>query len=403
MEQRERRLGGRALAGGEPRGVPDVRARPARPRRGARAARAARRASSRGSTELAERSRAQRESASAGGPAARARARRSCRTCSRTRASRSPSWPSDSGRPARARAGPRAAAHVRAPAVHRRPAHRRVGHGRRQVEIRLAEYFERPLRLTPGRGPRARSPPAGHSSPSPAPTRRARSRRALDKLEDAVGASRAARRSTSARRRTSTCSRDAVDDREQLELDYFSYARDEMTNAPRRSRAGLPCARGVVPRRVVPPRRRRAPVPGRPRPGRARRRRATSTRRPPRRRRDPPTSCTTRSPTTRASRCDLAPGAELGRRELPHEKADASAADGSWQVVLAVSEPAWLERLLLALGPGRGRRGPTGAPGPRAPRPPPRLRARYALREPRRPSRVLLQVPREDGAVEHPS
>ena len=34
----------------------------------------------------------------------------------------------------------------------------------------------------------------------------------------------------------------------------------------------------------------------------------------------------------------------------PHEAAE-RADDGSWRVVLAISEPAWLERLLLSLGP----------------------------------------------------
>ena len=34
----------------------------------------------------------------------------------------------------------------------------------------------------------------------------------------------------------------------------------------------------------------------------------------------------------------------------PHESASRTK-DGAWQVVLAVSEPGWLERLLVALGP----------------------------------------------------
>jgi proteasome accessory factor C len=45
----------------------------------------------------------------------------------------------------------------------------------------------------------------------------------------------------------------------------------------------------------------------------------------------------------------LAPEAEWVVESYPHEGAT-RLADGSWRVVLAVSEPAWLERLLLGLG-----------------------------------------------------
>jgi proteasome accessory factor C len=46
----------------------------------------------------------------------------------------------------------------------------------------------------------------------------------------------------------------------------------------------------------------------------------------------------------------LAPSAEWVIESHPHESASRGK-DGAWQVVLAISEPAWLERLLVALGP----------------------------------------------------
>src|SRR5262249_29475628 len=46
----------------------------------------------------------------------------------------------------------------------------------------------------------------------------------------------------------------------------------------------------------------------------------------------------------------LAPSATWVVESYPHEHAE-RLPDGSWKVVLAVSEAAWLERLLLSLGP----------------------------------------------------
>jgi proteasome accessory factor C len=46
----------------------------------------------------------------------------------------------------------------------------------------------------------------------------------------------------------------------------------------------------------------------------------------------------------------LAPSADWVVESHPHESAT-RANDGSWLVVLAISEPAWLERLLVGLGP----------------------------------------------------
>jgi proteasome accessory factor C len=73
----------------------------------------------------------------------------------------------------------------------------------------------------------------------------------------------------------------------------------------------------------------------------------------------------------------LAPAAEWVVESHPHESAT-QRKDGSWEVVLAVSEPAWLERLLVGLGPDATvvappalvELGPTAAA---------RLRTRYGL------------------------
>jgi len=46
----------------------------------------------------------------------------------------------------------------------------------------------------------------------------------------------------------------------------------------------------------------------------------------------------------------LAPEAGWVVEHHPHEQAE-QRRDGGWDIVLAVSEPAWLERLLLELGP----------------------------------------------------
>ena len=51
----------------------------------------------------------------------------------------------------------------------------------------------------------------------------------------------------------------------------------------------------------------------------------------------------------------------------------------TWHVVLAVSEPAWLERLLLSLGPDVSVEAPTEF-GDLAARAATRLRARYGAR-----------------------
>jgi proteasome accessory factor C len=95
------------------------------------------------------------------------------------------------------------------------------------VEIRLAEYFERPLRLTPAEGvalvaaARALLAVPGADTSGPLAS-------ALTKLEEAVGASGLLQVDVGAVTHLDVLQA-AVDDREQLDLDYFSYARDEMT------------------------------------------------------------------------------------------------------------------------------------------------------------------------------
>ena len=95
------------------------------------------------------------------------------------------------------------------------------------VEIRLAEYFERPLRLTPAEGvalvaaARALLAVPGADTSGPLAS-------ALAKLEEAVGASGRLQVDVGAAAHLDVL-RAAVDDREQLDLDYFSYSRDEMT------------------------------------------------------------------------------------------------------------------------------------------------------------------------------
>jgi proteasome accessory factor C len=56
----------------------------------------------------------------------------------------------------------------------------------------------------------------------------------------------------------------------------------------------------------------------------------------------------------------VAASADWVVESYPHESAE-QLADGSWRVVLAISEPAWLERLLLALGPDAVVEGPADA------------------------------------------
>lgn len=220
------------------------------------------------------------------------------------------------------------------------------------VDIRLAEYFERPLRLTPAEGvalvaaARALLAVPGAEAEGPLAT-------AVDKLEAVVGVrGRLAIDVGDAAHLTTI--RDAIDRRERLELDYYSYARDEMTTrrvdptrvfhalgawyldaychraeAERlfrvdRVQAVRPTGESFAPRDPTPTDDDETDLAGlvyHPRPG------------------------------DRRVTLRLAPHAAWVADELPVE-ARTGAADGSVRVTLAVSEDAFLERLLLRLGAG---------------------------------------------------
>lgn len=95
------------------------------------------------------------------------------------------------------------------------------------VTLRLAEYFERPLRLTPAEGiglvaaGRALLAVPGADPHGPLAT-------ALEKLEDALGARGGVAVDVGDTGELERVQQ-AVDAREQLEIDYYSFARDEMT------------------------------------------------------------------------------------------------------------------------------------------------------------------------------
>lgn len=95
------------------------------------------------------------------------------------------------------------------------------------IDIRLAEYFERPLRLTPAEGvalvaaSRALLAVPGAEDAGPLAT-------AVEKLEAVVGVS--GRLAIDVGDATHLAAiRGAIERGEQIELDYYSYSRDEMT------------------------------------------------------------------------------------------------------------------------------------------------------------------------------
>jgi proteasome accessory factor C len=228
-----------------------------------------------------------------------------------------------------------------------------------EVEIRLAEYFARPLRLTPTEGlsllaaGRALLSVPGSDAHGPLAT-------ALDKLEHALGAKGRLAVDVDPSDRIERL-REAVQDHEQVEIDYYSFARDEMTT------------------RVVDPWRvfhafgawylaawcHRASSERLFRVDRIRALRPTGEHFDP----------SARSTDFDADGGDLvyrarpddprvtlrvAPAADWVVESYPHESATVRR-DGSVDVVLAVSEPAWLERLLLVLGPHARVVAPKGA------------------------------------------
>jgi proteasome accessory factor C len=241
------------------------------------------------------------------------------------------------------------------------------------VEIRLAEYFERPLRLTPAEGlallaaGRALLAVPGSDAEGPLAT-------ALAKLDDALGAPGSLAVDVGASDQLERLQEAAAAD-ERVEIDYYSFARDEMTTRvidPWRVFhafgtwyvAGW-CHRAVGERLF--------------RVDRVRAVRDTGEHF------DPATRGADElrdlvyhpSPDDPRVTLRLAPAAAWVVESHPHESAT-QRRDGSWEVVLAVSEPAWLERLLVTLGPDATVTAPAemvtlGASAAR------RLRARYEI------------------------
>ncbi len=216
-----------------------------------------------------------------------------------------------------------------------------------EVEIRLAEYFERPLRLTPAEGlallaaGRALLAVPGSDDDGPLAT-------ALAKLDDALGAPGSLAVDVGASDQLQRL-QDAEADDERVEIDYYSFARDEMTT------------RVIDPWRVfhafgawyVAAWCHRAQGERLFRVDRVRAVRATGERFDPASRADDDDArdlVYRPRPEDPRVTLRLAPAAEWVVESHPHESAT-RADDGTWRVVLAISEPAWLERLLVALGP----------------------------------------------------
>jgi proteasome accessory factor C len=241
-----------------------------------------------------------------------------------------------------------------------------------EVTIRLAEYFERPLRLTPAEGfallaaGRALLAVPGSDPVGPLAS-------ALDKLEETLGARGRLAVDVGAAGDHLTELTDAVAVHEQIRIDYYSFARDEMTTRvvdPWRvfhafgawylaawcHRAGDERLFRVDRVRAVE--------------------RTGASFDPPPPTDDLPELVYSAGPDDPRVTLRLAPAAAWVVESIPLESATRHA-DGSWQVLLAVSEPAWLERMLLALGPDARVVKPDEwrALAPDAAR---RLRARYA-------------------------
>jgi proteasome accessory factor C len=228
------------------------------------------------------------------------------------------------------------------------------------VSMRLAEYFERPLRLTPGEGValvaagRALLAVPGSDHAGPLAT-------ALAKLEDAVGARGGIAVHVDAADHLDRL-REAADRGDQIEIDYYSSARDEMTTRvvdPVRVFHALGawylagwCHRAQGDRLF--------------RVDRVRAVRATG------RRVDTHTPAPTRegdgdadlvyrpAPDDLRVRLRLAPEAAWVAESIPVEER-IDRARGRVDVVLAVSGRAFLERLVLSLGPAAEVLGPPEA------------------------------------------
>jgi proteasome accessory factor C len=230
------------------------------------------------------------------------------------------------------------------------------------VSIRLAEYFERPLRLTPSEGVallaagRALLAVPGSDPHGPLAT-------ALDKLEAALGARGALSIDVGGSDNLDRLTH-ATAAGEQLEIDYYSFARDEMTTRvvdPLRVFHALGawylaayCHRAEGERlfrvdRVRAVRSTGEPAPPHPSAGD-----------------DDLVDLVYRpDPSDPRVRLRLRPDAAWVAESLPTEDAKPRA-DGGWDVVLAVSGAAFLERLLLRLGPAATVVGPASARAARA-------------------------------------
>jgi proteasome accessory factor C len=244
-----------------------------------------------------------------------------------------------------------------------------------EVEIRLAEYFERPLRLAPAEGlallaaGRTLLSVPGADAGGPLAT-------ALDKLEHALGATGRLSVDIGSPGHLELLHQAALD-HEQVEIEYHSFARDEITT------------RVIDPWRVfnafgawyVAAWGHRAGAERLFRADRVRSLRGTGNRFDPVARDDVVEGDAAdlvyrpRADDPRVT-LRLAASASWVIESYPHESAT-TRANGSIDVVLAISEPAWLDRLLLTLGPAARVIGPASArsAGPAAAT---RILARYA-------------------------
>lgn len=225
------------------------------------------------------------------------------------------------------------------------------------VEMRLAEYFERPLRLTAAEGValvaagRALLAVPGADRDGPLAT-------ALAKLEDAVGARGGIAVHVDAADHLDRL-RQAVDDGDQIEIDYYSSARDEMTTRvvdPVRVFHALGawylagwCHRAEADRLFRIDRVRAVRVTGQ----KAAVHEQAGV--------EPDGDLVYRpAPDDLRVRLRLDPGAEWVAESIPVEERT-DRAHGRVDVVLAVSGRAFLERLLLSLGPAAEVLGPPAA------------------------------------------
>ena len=211
------------------------------------------------------------------------------------------------------------------------------------VDLWLAPYFTRPLQLSAAEGlallagGRALLAVDGSDPDGPLAT-------AVEKLERALGVTEVVVDVT-APPFLDDIRRAAADGR-RVEIDYWSGGRDELSTAIDRSRPAVLRARGVVHRRVLLAARGAAHVPRRPRSARCARPTITF---------EPVTSGPAGHvyhprPDDPRVTLELPRGASWVAESAPSESVE-DLDDGRQRVTIAVSEPAWLERILLQVGP----------------------------------------------------